>query len=68
MEKSFKAGKFLPAVQAYLNPRDPVILSRKRYHQSQPGQGGMFNGMHALVLMKDERKREVYRCVFKKKH
>ena len=61
MEKSFKAGHFLPSVQAYLNPRDPVILSRKKYHQSPPGEGGMFKGMHALVLMKDEIKRDVYR-------
>ena len=56
MEKSVKAGKFLPTVQPYLNPRDPVILSRKRYHRSPPGEGGMFTGMRALVLMKEERK------------
>ena len=61
MEKSFKAGSFLMTIQAYLNPRDPVILSRKKYHQSPPGSGGMFTGMYGLVLMKDERKREVYR-------
>ena len=61
MEKSFRAGNFLPSVQAYLNPRDAVIMSRKRYHESPPGEGGMFTGMRALVLMKDERKREVYR-------
>ena len=61
MERSFKAGNFLPAVQPYLNPKDAVVLSRKRYHQSQPGEGGMFTGMKGLVLMKDERKRDVYR-------
>ena len=61
MEKSFKAGSFLLTVQAYLIPRDPVIHSRKKYHQSPPGSGGMFTGMNGLVLMKDERKREVYR-------
>ena len=61
MEKSFKAGHFLPGVQPYLNPRDAVILSRKNYHQSPPGSGGMFTGMQVLVLMREERKREVYR-------
>ena len=62
MEKSFKAGNFLP-VKAYLNQSEAVILSRKRYHLSPPGEGGMFKGMRGLVLMKDERKREVYRWV-----
>ena len=61
MEKSFKRGNFLSEVHPYLNPREAVIMSRKRYHESPPGEGGMFTGMRALVLMKDERKREVYR-------
>lgn len=61
LDKSVKAGQFLVSLQAYVTPSEAVTRSRRNYHESPPGTGGMFRGMKALLVMKDQRKREVYR-------
>ena len=60
MDRSFRNGGFLVSLQAYVVPREAVIPSRRRYHESPPGKGGMFSGMKAVMLMPDPRKRAVY--------
>ena len=48
-------------MQGYISPRDAVEKSRRRYHESLPGSGGMFSGMRAVVVMREPRRRAVYR-------
>lgn len=62
IEKSAKAGQFLPSPHNYSSCyKDAVISSRKRYHDKGPNEGGIFSGMKKVVtVMADERKRTVY--------
>lgn len=61
IEKSAKAGQFLPCPHTYSSCyKDAVISSRKRYHDKGRAEGGIFSGMKAITLMTDERKRKVY--------
>ena len=60
-----RAGKFLESLQAFLTPKEAVAASRKNYYQAeQAGRreaGGMFHGFKALLLMKNQDKKEAYR-------
>ena len=60
-----KAGKFLESLQAYVTPREPVSTSRRRYWEAEQAgdrhTGGIFHGITALLLCRDQRRREVYR-------
>ena len=62
IERSAKAGQFLPSPHNYSSCyKDAVISSRKRYHDKGRARGGLFSEIRAVLVMKNEVKRDVYR-------